>query len=113
MEERDKQGYKAFRLNYDRLKTAIDPNDVVDLCFQRGLVSQTQMQEIYSAREGQRIFVACERLLQALMSNGNERVFQTFVEVLQSKDHLKYLADILRGKCLSVCILRQCTQQNR
>lgn len=112
MEKTDKQGYKAFQLNYDRLKRAIDPNDVVDLCFQRGLVSQQQMQEIYAARVAQGLFLACEKLLQALMGNGNEKVFQTFVEVLESKHHLEYLADLLRGKYVCMRGLGACTVQN-
>lgn len=109
MEKTNKQGYKAFQLNYDHLITAIDPSDVVDLCFQKGLVSQKLIQEIYAVRVAQGSFLACEKLLQALMCNGNQKVFQTFVEVLESKDHLKYLADLLRGKYVCMRGLGGCT----
>lgn len=99
MEETDKQGYEAIQSNCHRLTQSLDPNDVLDLCFQRKLVSDEQMAEIEAIRETKGRYRACGKLLQALRGNGNKNVFQTFLEVLESKDHLKYLADHLRGKC--------------
>lgn len=97
MEQTDKQGYEAFRSNYHHLIN-IDPNEIVDLCFAGKLVSQRQMEEINAMRVSHGNFKACERLLQALMGNGEKNVFQTFLEVLESKSHLNHLANRLRGE---------------
>lgn len=101
MEQADKQGYEAFRSNYHHLMN-VDPNEIVDLCFAKKLVSRRQMEEINAARVGHGNFKACEKLLQALMGNGEEKVFQTFIEVLESKSHLGHLANRLRGECVCV-----------
>lgn len=97
MEVTNKAGYDALQDNYDLLKKAIDPSDVVDLCFQRKLVSQEQMAEIGATRETKGRYRSCSKLLQAVMSNGSEGVFQTFLEILETKKDLKYLAERLRG----------------
>ena len=97
MEHTDKRGYEAIRLNCPLLREAINPSDVVDLCFEKGIVSQRQMQEVNAIRETKGRIAACDRLLDELMGNGSEGVFQTFLETLKSKPNLKYLADRLRG----------------
>ena len=100
MEKTDKQGHQVFQLHYKLLQTTIDPKDVVDLCFQKGLVSEKQTQEINASRVAEGPFLACDKLLQALMCNGNDdNVFLTFVNVLNVTEHLKYkyLADLLQG----------------
>lgn len=108
MEYTDEHGYEAIRLNYTVLKKAINPNDVVDLCFEKGLLSQSQMEEIEAARGNKGPALACEKLLGALMGNGSEGVFQTFLEILESKPNSKYLADRLRGIRLQIYTYLQC-----
>ena len=98
MEETDRHGYEAIRSNYDLLSKAIDPHGVIDLCFKKQIVSQEQMAEIDATRETKGRFQACKKLLQALMNNGEENVFQTFLEVLESTKHLSYLVNRLQGK---------------
>lgn len=94
----DKPGFEAFRLNFSLLKEAIDPNDVLDLCFQKHLVSKRQMEEIALIKENRGNVAACEKLLDVLMSNGREGMFQTFLEILESRPNLEYLARKLRGR---------------
>ena len=77
MEETDKQDYITIRSNYDLLSKAIDPHGVVE-----------QMAEIDATRETKGRFQACKKLLQALMNNGEENVFQTFLQILESKRNL-------------------------
>ena len=101
MEHVDKHCFEAIRLNYTLLKQAINPSDVVDLCFEKGLVSQSQMEEVDAARENKGPALACDKLLGAVMGNGSEGAFQAFLNILESKPNLKYLADNLRGTLLS------------
>ena len=101
MEHSDKHGYEAIRLNYTLLKQAINPSDVVDLCFEKGLISQSQMQEVDAARENKGAALACDKLLDSVMGHVSEGAFQTFLNVLESKPNLEYLADRLRGTFLS------------
>lgn len=111
MERTDKRGYEAMRLNYALLREAINPGDVVGLCFERHIVSQHQMQEVNAIREARGSIAVCEKLLDELMGNGSEEVFQTFMEILESKRNSKDLAGRLRGTCnthrVILCIPRR------
>ena len=50
---------------------------------------------------------------QATGPSPGEVCVHTFVEVLESKEHLKYLAELLRGNYVSISELRECTLQNQ
>lgn len=106
MEYTDEQGFQAFRLNFSLLKEAIDPNDVLDLCFQKHLVSKRQMEEIAVTKENRGNVAACEKLLDVLMSSGREGTFQAFLEILESRPNLEYLARKLRGRLHVYCCTR-------
>ena len=100
MEVKDIAAYKTLRRKYEYLTSALQPaaDDILPSLFANGLISLTQKQEIDCAiqERGQR--QGCMKLLDILMSNGNEGALQKFLDILQKQSHLEYLVPELQSE---------------
>lgn len=99
MEQRDEAAYNALRAQYTFLKTTLQDSrrELLDECFSKKLVSMGMMEEINNAEVQRGPAQGCAQLLITLMRNGNEGVFQQFVEILRSIPTTEYLAKRLEG----------------
>lgn len=97
MEVKDRAAYDTLRRNYDYLTSALPPQDILPPLFTNGLISLVQKQEIDCTMHERGPCQGCVRLLDRLMSNGSERTFQQFLDILQKQSHLEYLVPELQG----------------
>lgn len=98
MEVKDRAAYETLRRNYDYLMLALSPQDIVPSLFTNGLISLVQKQEIDCTVHERGPYKGCVRLLDMLMSNGSEKAFQQFLDILQKQSHLKYLVPKLQSE---------------
>ena len=96
MQKGDKAGYETLRSKYDDLTSTLDPNDLLPHFFAKRLISLRQKQEIECATKEHGRSKGCEKLLDTLLTNGREGVFQTFLEILRGQPHLDYLVPQLQ-----------------
>ena len=98
MEVKDRAAYESLRCKYDYLTSALQPHDILPSLFSSGLISLVQKQEIDCAMHERGQSQGCAKLLDILLSNGNEGAFQKFLDVLRKQSHLEYLVPELQSE---------------
>lgn len=96
MQEGDKAGYETLRSKYNVLTSTLHPNDLLPHFFANTLISLGQKEEIECTTKEHGRNRGCEKLLDALLTNGREGAFRTFLEILRSHPHLEYLVPQLQ-----------------
>ena len=91
------RAYSVLRKNFERIKHSnADPGGLADELFAAGIIGE---EDVKAARN-----IAISKpdrrgeLLDSVTGNGEEGVFQTFVGILLSKRHLKWLGAAIKGK---------------
>ena len=91
------RAYSVLRKNFERIKHSnADPGGLADELFAAGIIGEEDVKaarNIAISKPDRRV-----ELLDSVTGNGEEGVFQTFVSILLSKRHLKWLGAVIKGK---------------